>query len=415
MRRTNKPKLKCDCESSSVELIEVEVTYAEVQTLIGNSELIIGNIYKITDNTNAESGEIVLTPISVNSFNSEGTYIPQFDNSKKWFCIYDYPSNTILEIRDDKGNIAIGSIAVNNMEWSDTLIVDNLFSDMAGLDLSGNTGTIERNTFEKDSVLLAANNSGSISTNTMSNYANISLVEFAGIMELNTVNGSGIDIVSSNPDTLLSGNNLFSGSMSFNGDELDLRGNNLNLSQFIVPNFPSGKLTVYDNNFFKSVVFAVSMGVGQNNIFSENNMNFTQMQIISPDVIEINRNIFKSESLIQIQSANKINSNRFDISTNPITISGGDASGEIVRNVFEKSNVNITGNTGVISNNVVSGNSSFSAINNAGTVDRIHLLAGATVEVAANVGITHEKGVHAFSAGYVYPPASNATDTNDGL
>lgn len=268
-------------------------TYANILALATAGNLKYDTLYQINDNTDAEGGDILLSPSSTSTFFPQGLYIPSGDNTQEWECYYAFDSQQLEELRDNQGNVVSGNTAINNFLWLDNNVTNNIIENPFVFNMPSG-GFYDGNVVGSQAIFNVTLNSGSINYNTIQGTF-ICANNNGGDITSNVVHPSGtLNIVTSN-----------TGSIAFNV---------INRSQMIITNNTStiwdnevttnGRITIVSNNGAVSMnlihasfmTITSNAGMVQQNFLSGN----STMTVTTNDANEIGRNILSGNAIVSI-------------------------------------------------------------------------------------------------------------------
>jgi len=133
----------------------VELTYAELNSLVGSNALVQGRHYIISDYNKGTVGaaKILLHAVSTNELSRNVDINTSFDDTS-WQGVYDFPSNAIIELYDHLGNKVIGESSVDTFPWGNSAVTGNYIENST---LNGTLGLIRNNTITGNSTVTINN------------------------------------------------------------------------------------------------------------------------------------------------------------------------------------------------------------------------------------------------------------------
>lgn len=340
-------------------------THANILALATGNLLKFDTLYLINDNTDAEGGDVVLRPIATNRFSKTADYIPAFDNTQRWFCIYDFEAANILELRDEIGNVVIGNAAINSFIWGDSDVSGNYIDNPTSLTLTAvnvlrnnkfgksttitinSNGNIENNIIDiGSSFLITDTNASTVNFNNLVDEATLEVTLFGGNVENNNLISSGTIYIE---NTTLSVNCRHN---TVNNGYLEIIETDAIVYSNIVDNS-----TLTCNNVTNSQIQL-------NTISDSSNL----VMLLSNDNIVLENNSIRENSTLTVQSNNSVSFTKNKIDTNSsITLTNITGTPDISANTISNGSiVSLTTDGGDFIRNTLQDETALTVTNGAG-------------------------------------------------
>lgn len=173
----------------------INVTRAQLIALRNAGQLRQSQHYLITDHVQGQlvAGTTILVHATADNEISENVTVNTTYDNEGWRGIYDADRALVLELQDNRNNIARGvnGNEVSNFDWGNTSY-SNVVVDNATLTVNiGNTATKQNITVEKGAVLNLTNFVGAMNNITFSTVVNANFTGANGTWRLSTVRGGG--------------------------------------------------------------------------------------------------------------------------------------------------------------------------------------------------------------------------------
>lgn len=370
-------------------------TRANIIALRNSSSLTVGCSYIVNDHVQGRlvaGTTITLTAVAVNEF-SENVHVNSTYDNEAWRGIYDIDRALVLELQDNRNNIARGfnGLEVANFDWGNTAYT-NVVVDNATLTVTiGSTGLRTNVEIRNGSTMTLTGHTGALSNVDIFNQSSINLTNATcGLLGWNLNNGSTVNMTSYTGGNTLTNYTLVNGSINYSsstsqvtlsvvyvnsatinhtgvttgtisGTRVDISNNasithsagalNLSLNRVVMANSSSinhsqGTITISDYEIYGSSQVNSTTGTGGN--------------------ISLTTGKINGSSVITNQSAMNLNGTRLNLdrvsgislfngATGTITLTGSklDISSSIAVNATSTANYSIT-NTDLINQGTIS-------------------------------------------------------------
>lgn len=400
-------------------------TYANIAALATGGLLNLSYTYQINDNTDAEGGDIVLKPISTTQFSPYAIYIPNYDSTLLWNCLYNFSLAEIFELQDHRENVVKGNGAINDFIWTSSTILNNLVDNPLSLTLTS-VNILDGNYFGKDSTITIVSD-GTISNNHIGDNCSFSVNDTGNsTISNNVVNGNSSLVVNSGDTGTYSANHVCGQSLldiddSFGGnitnnfidsssrirvdnptEASNIRYNTvISDSDFLIDDSPA---TIHRNKIvFSTVTVDTLDNTGGTSSFSGNTFDAAGVSnVLTCSALTIdNNNVIKNGVLSVNTSTGAASvSENFINQSSTLNLVNLDTGAEFDKNnIVSESIVSCTTlSAGQFLRNSVSEESDVTLTNHDGVMQNNRFAAESTITGGADAGVNHDNCIVANSA-----------------
>jgi hypothetical protein len=382
---------------------------ANIQTLESTNSLVPGCMYRINDNTSAEGGDILFIPFASDKI-PETVIYENSTTGEQWPAVYNSSTGDILKLQDGKGNVVIGSAAVDGFDWNNANWADNYIHgvgtwtgsggtfegnhlyNLASLDITSNSGTID-NCHIVGGIIDFSTNSGSISyvhgnvssAVTVTITGNTNLVQFVYLNRPTTVSITansgtvgGLFMMYSSSAIIASNTGTVTASLVNDNSQLDISGNaGLVHSNFLwdvsdITITTADALTNVTGNIFNQTTLTASNLTGCN--INNNQLGVCTVNMVTMDDTDFNQNRAYSNATITLDGADTVTVQGCHFGYNS-NASWANMVGASIREYYllASSVSTMTGFTGNILDADIRGTSLFNASNSAAILANIRV------------------------------------------
>lgn len=356
----------------------VQITRNNLIVLRNAAQLEMGCHYLITDHVQGRlvaGTRILLHAVSSNLTSETAMVLTTYDN-EAWTGIYDLDRSLVLELQDNRNNIARGynGVEVSNFDWGNTAYTNVLVDNSTLTVTYGNTAQIINVKIMNVSTVTLTGFTGQLNNSTIQIASNVNLTNANGtwrffeIKDNSILNASGYTGGGDNYyNTIYNVSNI---NLSNSVSAAILRQNTFDAANITHANVSSGTFTLTNSNVFGSTVNH-SSGAGNFSATANNNlvsgsqilhqtgtMTLINTHNISSTIqqstnagatMSLNQAHIKQGANISNQAAGQLNINQSEITQSTATRQAG-ATGNLTistSKIWNNSNVTIVGtNTG---------------------------------------------------------------------